>query len=246
MREIEKEYEVHYYEIDRNGNLTANALLSYLEDLFVYHLYVNDLNFKYSAKNKLSWIIGQWDINMKEYPSFADKIYIKIYPVAYKKFYLWNKYEIYNKNRKIIGSVDSAWLLINTESRKLENISEVFKKAFELTKDDEKMGKIEKLQKIQSIDNEISVSAKYTDIDTNGHVNNITYLSWAIETIPMDIIEKYKISNLQIKYYKECMYGEKVNSRCEIMKQENSVQSRHEIVNKNGDIITFFNIIWVE
>ena len=28
--------------------------------------------------------------------------------------------------------------------------------------------------------------ARRSDIDMNGHINNVTYLGWALETVPMD------------------------------------------------------------
>lgn len=33
--------------------------------------------------------------------------------------------------------------------------------------------------------------ARRSDMDMNGHINNVTYLAWALETVPTDIYLNY-------------------------------------------------------
>lgn len=247
MRKIEKEYEIHYYEIDSNKKLTMKALMGFLEDLFVYHSKTNGAGFKFVEERNLSWVISQWDINMKEYPLYGEKILIKTYPISYKKIYLWKKYEIYNQNKIKIGDVSSSWILVNTIERKVSKIDEDYRRVFELTKDDEIITKMDKPRKIQNVCQEKYVYARCTDIDTNRHVNNITYLSWAFEVLPKDIIYCYRIENLKIRYYQECNCEEKINLKSEIIKEDNNTfASIHEIKNEEGNIISCIEIVWIK
>ena len=34
---------------------------------------------------------------------------------------------------------------------------------------------------------------RYGDIDSNMHVNNVRYVEWAIESLPLDIVLNYEI-----------------------------------------------------
>lgn len=38
--------------------------------------------------------------------------------------------------------------------------------------------------------------ARRSDMDMNGHINNVTYLAWALETVPIDIYLNYKLSQV--------------------------------------------------
>ena len=35
--------------------------------------------------------------------------------------------------------------------------------------------------------------ARRSDMDMNGHINNVTYLGWALETVPEDIYLNYSL-----------------------------------------------------
>ncbi len=48
------------------------------------------------------------------------------------------------------------------------------------------------------------------DIDTNGHVNNVNYLEWALEAVPRDVHDTHRMSRVEGQYMKEVVYGQKV------------------------------------
>ncbi len=35
--------------------------------------------------------------------------------------------------------------------------------------------------------------ARRSDVDMNGHINNVTYLGWALETVPADVYLNYSL-----------------------------------------------------
>jgi len=38
--------------------------------------------------------------------------------------------------------------------------------------------------------------ARRSDMDMNGHINNVTYLGWALETVPADVYLKYSLQEV--------------------------------------------------
>ena len=41
--------------------------------------------------------------------------------------------------------------------------------------------------------------ARRSDVDMNGHVNNVTYLAWALETMPNDIYESHRVCEVTVE-----------------------------------------------
>lgn len=35
--------------------------------------------------------------------------------------------------------------------------------------------------------------ARRSDMDMNGHINNVTYLAWALETVPKEVYETHQL-----------------------------------------------------
>ena len=38
--------------------------------------------------------------------------------------------------------------------------------------------------------------ARRSDMDMNGHINNVTYLAWALETVPSDVYLNYSLQQV--------------------------------------------------
>ena len=52
--------------------------------------------------------------------------------------------------------------------------------------------------------------ARRADMDMNGHINNVTYLAWALETVPADVYGGMTLSEVEIDYKSECLAGQTV------------------------------------
>ena len=48
--------------------------------------------------------------------------------------------------------------------------------------------KLAKLEKLTKEMNKNNFKVRYGDIDSNMHVNNVKYVEWAIESLPLDIV----------------------------------------------------------
>ena len=90
-----------------------------------------------------------------------------------------------------------------------------------------------KLPRIEAIDKykyEDTFKVRYSDIDSNQHVNNTKYVDWAIETLPEDIVDNYSLDEIRVTFEKECRYGETINVYTDIREQEDgSLISVHKI-----------------
>ncbi|MBN1457073.1 MAG: hypothetical protein JW912_04390, partial [Sedimentisphaerales bacterium] len=69
-------------------------------------------------------------------------------------------------------------------------------------------------------------------IDANDHVNSTAYLMWAIETMPKDILKLYQLTEIEIAFKNETLYGQKVIAKTQITDENNSVTAIHTITNE--------------
>jgi len=70
-----------------------------------------------------------------------------------------------------------------------------------------------------------------SDLDSNHHVNNAIYAGWALETVP-DEIAAGTLSELEISFRAEVLYGEAVLSRCVVTGPGLCL---HQIINKKDN-----------
>ena len=86
---------------------------------------------------------------------------------------------------------------------------------------------------------------EHTHIDSNKHVNNVKYMEWVIDSMPLEIIENYKINKLKVKFEKEVQYGHNVLLQGELKKiDDNTVKSIHIIKSDLGEKLTSVESFW--
>ncbi|MBE6065624.1 MAG: thioesterase [Clostridium cochlearium] len=242
--ETEKDYEIHYYEVDYKKRALITSIINYFGDIATKQSEDMSIGFKYMEENKIAWVIHKWDININSFPKYGDIIKVKTRPKYFQKFYAYRDFEIRDRNGEKIIEALSQWLLIDTDKRKLKKIPEELCKAYKVEETECKAVKMSKIKKLKNINNEKIFNVRYSDIDTNGHVNNSKYVSWIIETVPLEIVLNYTLKNLKMDYKKETVYGDKVKALCEIENKDDIIICRHSIIDKDGNELNLAETTW--
>ncbi len=69
------------------------------------------------------------------------------------------------------------------------------------------------LAALERWDREKRFHVRFSDIDQNLHVNNGSYLSWAIEAMPPERWQSSRVADLEVQYRAECTLGSAILSR---------------------------------
>lgn len=100
-------------------------------------------------------------------------------------------------------------------------------------------------QNHDSWDSEFAV--RHRHIDFNGHVNNLCYLEWILETLPHDFEDDYQLSEINIRFQKEIGPGDKVRTLAAEIGQSDKPAKHiaHEIIlDPAGQNIASAETIW--
>lgn len=240
---FEKEYEVQYYEIDVNGKLLVTSLMNYFGDIATSHSQVVGVSFDYLIGKHIAWVLYKWNINITRYPSYGEKIIIKTKACSFRKFYAYRTFEVLDQKNNIIAGADSIWILIDINRRRILRITEDMYEMYGVSRKDKGSFSVERIKLPQRFTIEKSFEVRYSDIDTNRHVNNVKYVDWVIETIPLDIIVNYYVKNLNITYEKEAVYGENVTIFTEFREQDGGYISLHEVLDGEGKRLSAMEVI---
>lgn len=76
--------------------------------------------------------------------------------------------------------------------------------------------------------------ARRSDMDPNGHINNVIYLGWALEVVPEHVFQDYHLAEVEMDFKAECTAGDQV---------ECLGMSLTESVNGNGHAQQFLHLL---
>lgn len=241
----EKDYYIHYYEVDYKKKCLITSLMNYFQDIAIFQSEKAGIGIDYLRDNNIAWVLHKWDIVIKRYPSYGDIIKVKTVPYSFNKFYAYRKFDVSDDMGRIMASASTEWLLINIVSKRPVRIGEAMYTAYNIHKDSQVSIDIEGIQAPASIDVEKEFYVRYSDIDTNKHVNNVKYVDWSIETIPLEIVLNKTLSRLKVEYKKETAYGETVKVRTQIIKEEEGcITCLHGIYNMEDKELCLVSTKW--
>lgn len=246
MKDIsyEKSYKVHHYEADRYGRGFIASFINYFEDLALDHSESLDMGIDYLLEKNIAWVVYKWDVKINKYSMLGETLRVRTWAHSVRKFYAYRKFEIINSLGEVIVTANSLWFMINRKRRRPCRIEQEIWEKFGLTEEDNKPIEFEKLKEPSNITEEKTFIVRYSDIDTNKHVNNVKYISWALETVRSEIIHNCKLKQLKIDYEKEISYAEKVKVLSETTEIDDEYIVNTSLINSNGERLNLVKTIW--
>ncbi len=224
-----KDYEVRLYDMDINYKLKPNTLLNFLQDIATVAAEKSGFGHTFTQKHNLAWFLLKYRIEFDKYPQNIDVLTVKTESRGVNKLFAIRDFEIYDNNQ-LLARATSQWGLVDIQNKTMvpplahiPNIDKVEKRD-----DDLSMKKISQIA--ETTNNKELFKIRYSDIDTNQHVNNSTYMYWAIEALPYECLSQMNIKNIDIQYKKEIQYGHSILSKFEVHEDK----SLHSIVNSES------------
>ena len=196
---FERNFSVHFSDVDKNNILKPSALLNYLQEIGSLHTDSVKLGLYQVPILHFAWIVLGWKIKINSLPKWNDQLRVVTWPRSFNNFFYFRDYEIYNNKDEKIACATSKWICFDTENQRIEKVSEKVTSLLPTdgtTIFDEKFGK---MKEPLSYENTFFYTILKHDIDTNNHLNNVKYLTLALEVLP-DSVSSTDISEIEIMY----------------------------------------------
>ena len=223
-----KELPVRYHELDSHGNVSPVTLLNYLQDTAGIHaaqlgVAVSDLR-----KQGLTWVLSRIHLIVAQYPRADETIVVRTWPATRQGLFSCREFELNGSGDRHFGRATTSWAALNINSRrpvKLESHLPEYPLYPHRAIDDD----FATLPPVPDAStSEYSFRVLRGDLDTNHHVNNAIFAGWALESVP-DEIAAGTLTELEISFKAEVLYGETILSRCVVTEPGLCL---HQIVNR--------------
>lgn len=240
----EKEYEVHYYDTNYRLECKMSSIINYFCDIGTEQSELLGVGIDSLTEKRLAWVFYKYDIKVNRYPRYGEKIKVVTMAKSFKKFYASRAYEIYDSNNEKIVEGEGIFLLINIDKRRAVRIPDDQYEIYGVDIENCPDIKPTKLEKLTEVMYESNFKVRYGDIDSNMHVNNVKYIEWAVESLPLDIVLNYELKQLSVIFQKECRYGAEVSSTCQTKEIEEGIKILHKIEDSEGTELSVLVTKW--
>lgn len=218
---------IRSYEIGPDKTATMETLMNLLQETALNHVSRSGLAGNgFGATHEMSlrkliWVVTRINVQVEKYSSWGDVVEIDTWVDAAGKIGMRRDWIIRDYNtRNIITRATSTWVVMNRETRRLSKIPEEVKREIEpfhlnrvaIAAQDIDTEKIEKLTDDTADRIKSGLAPRWSDMDANQHVNNVKYIGWILESVPINVLEHYNLTSLTLEYRRECRQSNMLDS----------------------------------
>ncbi|MFH0755739.1 MAG: acyl-ACP thioesterase domain-containing protein [Bacteroidota bacterium] len=208
---FQKEFMVSSYELNPRGEARLTTMANYFQEIAYHH--ANELGFGYEdMKNrKTMWLLSRMKIRMKKYPVWDDRITIETWPSGVDKLFAVRDFRVMNKQGEEIGAASTGWLIVDLNThRPIKPKEELDAYARIIYGAPVFDGSLEKIRLPDQLEELNRHRVLYSDLDIVGHVNNVKYMEWSIDTAMFIGNREKEIHEFEINFMKETKFGDMI------------------------------------
>lgn len=212
-------------DIGKNNLIKNIGILEILENVATHHSDLVGFGPNSIETTGVSWILLDWKLNVIKRPKYGQILRVDTWGRTIlgeiKKSYTYRDFEIYDEENNLYIIATSKWALLNINTGRLTKIEEDIIKKYKIeNKDVFNIGELGKIKEVEEATNEIEYRVSRRDIDLNGHMHNLYYLSLAYEALPEEVYKNRPFNNVRIQYKKEVRFGDIV--KCKYTFEDNN------------------------
>ncbi|WP_320130493.1 acyl-ACP thioesterase domain-containing protein [uncultured Sphaerochaeta sp.] len=165
-----------------------------------------------------TWVITRTHIHVDRYTIWPEVISVETWAQKPMHLYLPRIIKGYDENKKPVFSAITYWAVLDLgRNGRPCRPEEISKKIGQPPADLPQYNLDSELKRRTTYDasecTTLSVykpTIKYLDSDSNQHVNNISYLNWALESLPNTFRDTFKVCEADVSWIRQTYSGENV------------------------------------
>ena len=205
---------VRFGHIDRSDRLTLGSIFNFFQDAAISHAENLGVDRDVMAKTGQVWVISRLSVFVERRPRYREILTVRSWPRGWEKLFALRDYDIRDSSDRVVARGRSGWLILDMEKRRPLRVQQIMENmplnegedAFIVPPDRPRSPP--GLLSMEGLRQAGERRALYSDVDYNGHVNNVRYIQWIEDIAGPEVLEKAGKLRLDINYLGEVMAGE--------------------------------------
>ncbi|OWP84290.1 acyl-[acyl-carrier-protein] thioesterase [Flavobacterium davisii] len=198
---FEENHKINFLHCTPNGILKYTDLCNLFQLTASSHAELGGFSHNDMQIFNQAWVLSRMIVEITDLPKWQDEVTIKTWIKSLEGYQSVRCLEMYLNGKKIIGC-ETFWVVINTTTRKPENLA-ISCDHFTFFADNATNIKTHKINIPEDTKKLTDKIVKLSDIDIVNHANNVKYLEWSLDEIETEIVLEQKIQSFAINFLQE-------------------------------------------
>ncbi len=238
-------FRVRFNEADVTGFATVQTVGNWLQEAADQNARELGWAREQLQERRLFWALTGLRLSLSSYPHWRETVAVTTWPSGVDRIFAWRDYEVAAADGALLAAATSAWLLVNEDTRRpIRMLPEIGAAAVArpraLTHDFRT-----KLAPPERAEHERRFHVRRSDLDVNGHVNNVTFIEWIVEAVPPQATGTAYVADLAVDFLAEALLGDEVRAQCAQEISGKSLIFRHQLQRtRDGRVLAVARTEW--
>ena len=207
-------FPVHSYEVDAFGALEVPAISGYLQEIAGWHAAELGVGLDVLRARGLTWVLARQRLELTAPVFLGDTLAVETWPSGLERLAAVREFVARRGDGAEAMRATTHWFVLDLASRRPVRPDEVLDPRFPRPR----LASVaplahRKLPALPHWELQKRFHVRYADIDVNLHVTNASYVTWAIEAMPVDLWRGSRLASVEVQFLAEGRHGSAILSR---------------------------------
>jgi acyl-ACP thioesterase len=205
-------YQIRSYEVDCHRRLSILSIFHFMQEAASRHAEALGVSIQQLLSENYTWLLSRLKIQIASFPVWKDQIQISTWPSGAQRLFALRDFELQDKDNQAVAAAVSAWLVLDVQKRRPVRIGPFVERLRPLEGEHILPDTLDKLPGLEFRTHEKKFVVRYRDLDINQHVNNVSFVEWLVESIPVRVLNTSVLAELEINFLAEAFYEDHILS----------------------------------
>lgn len=201
---------IRSYQVDMFADATIIALCDFVQEIAGNDAEARGFGFDDLLRKNIFWVLSRLKVKINRYPKWKDTIKIATWVREIDRIFSVRDFYFLDKNEEILAAASTSWSIIDAERRRPQRIEQNVEIPVMYPEITAIEGHPSKVLPIKEGEKSPVFDVKYTDLDIVGHVNNVIYTEWILNSFDFDFLKKHLVNEYEINFLRESKFGQKM------------------------------------
>ncbi len=224
-------FTVRTFEVDVDGLLSIQNLCNYLQEAAGNHARALGVSVEQLDDKYLTWVLSRLHVKVQRFPTWRDTVFIDTWPSGHNGLFATREFRIYTEAGDQVARGTSAWLLLDILRRRPIRMPDFIDK---IPVPEQSRAIPDPFLKMASLEHSTMqrhFEVRFSDIDLNKHANNVSFINWAMESVPASFMNSHRLTGLEIHFRAEANQGNTIIAKARKDEKNNEVIFQHALYN---------------
>ena len=193
------------------------------------------------AQNK-TWIMTRFRLRMERYPRNGDAVTVETWASSRTNgIRAVRQFRFLDSKGAVLGTANSIFLMMDEARKRPVRLPKVVLELAYAEQSDPEEFEIPRLKPPENPTLKRLLEVCWKDLDANDHANNVSYVEWGLEALPLEMNRDQHLAQFDIEFLAEAFYGDQISSEVEL----GDDVCVHQLKNQAGALLSIATTRWV-